>query len=212
MKKVLLVLVVCLICLTSVSCDTPSKSILERGDEIISIVSDMVASDEYIEAMSGGASAYDELISEVKTIDFSKIATVYELNIPEKETLKKLSRQNFDMDKMPQSVIDKLYLGIGSSLASYINGKGGSDSLVVATFFSAGKCFVDKSITHKKHLLYAFESGHLMLISFVPREDGAVSASSHFILNDEFLSADAKQISESFEEFGLDGITITKIK
>ena len=90
MKKLLLLVVICFLCLTAVSCDAPSKSLTQRCDEIVSAVAEMVNSDEYVQAMIGGISAYDEEISKIKAVDFSKVQAKYELGFSQDELLKKL--------------------------------------------------------------------------------------------------------------------------
>ena len=212
MKKFILVLVVCLLCLTAVSCDAPTKSLTQRCDEIVSAVAEMVNSDEYVQAMIGGISAYNEEISKIKAVDFSKVQAKYELGFSQDELLKKLYSQKVDVEKLPEPIKNKLSLGLGSSLASLVNSKAGSDKMAVSAIFSAGDCFVDESIKENKYLLYVFEPGCSMLISFVPREDGAVTSSGTLILNEAFKNGSAEQIEASFKELGCGGISAKEIK
>ena len=212
MKKLLLLVVVCFLCLIVGSCDAPTRSFTEYGDEVVAMVSEMANNDEYIRAMIGNISGYDEEFSKVKTIDFSNPSAKYELEIDLDELMKKLSNGKYDFEKLSEPLQDKISAGLGNSLASAVTSKSGSDKLVVASILSAGKCFVDESIKESKYLLYVFEPGCSMLISFVPGEGGAVSASGVLILNDNFKTDSEEQIELSFKELGCGEISASQIK
>ena len=51
-----------------------------------------------------------------------------------------------------------------------------------------------------------------MLISFVPHEDGAVTASGSLILNDRLELDTADKIEASLKALGINTITATKLK
>lgn len=212
MKKVILILTVLIICISMVSCNGASKSVLDKGDEIVALVSEMVKSDEYANIMLGNVSAYDELLSELKVADFSKVTAIYELKISQDELIEMLVSNNGDVDKLPKALKDRLVRGLGSSLVSRINSQAGIEELAISSLFNASKCYVDKSIKKTQYLLYVFESGYSMLISFVPHEDGAVTASGSLILNDALELDAADQVESSLKALGINTITATKLK
>ncbi|MBQ3013139.1 MAG: hypothetical protein IJD74_06335 [Clostridia bacterium] len=212
MKKVILILTALILCISMVSCDGASKSVLDKGDEIVSLVSEMVKSDEYANIMFNNISAYDELLSEIKATDFSKITAIYEIEISQDELIELLASNNGEIDKLPKSLKDRLVQGLGSSLVSRINSQAGTDELVISSVFNASKCFVDKSIKGNQYLLYVFESGYSMLISFTPHEDGAVTASGSLILNDTLKFDTADEVESSFMVLGIKTINATKLK
>ena len=212
MKKVILILTVLVICISMVSCSGASKSALDRGDEIVGLVSEMVKSDEYVNIILGNVSLYDEMLAEIKSMDFSKVTAIYELKVSQDELVKILAANRGNIDKLPKSLKDRLVRGLGSSLASYINSKTSTEKIVMSSVFNASKCFVDKSIKENQYLLYVFESGYSMLISFIPHEDGAVTASGSLILNDSLELDNADQIEASLKALGIKTITATKLK
>lgn len=211
MKKSILILTVLLLCVSMISCDGASESVINRGDEIVGLVSEMVNSDEYINIMLGNVSAYEDLLSEIREIDFSR-ATIYELKASEDELVELLTAKRGDADKLPESLKDKLVCGLGSSFASYINLGTSTEKIVMSSVFNASKSFVDKSIKENQYLLYVFEAGYSMLISFVPHEDGAVTASGSLILNDRLELDTADKIEASLKALGINTITATKLK
>jgi len=211
MKKSILILTVLLLCVSMISCDGASESVIDRGDEIVELVSEMVNSDEYINIMLGNVSAYEDLLSEIREIDFSR-ATIYELKASEDELVELLTAKRGDADKLSESLKDKLVCGLGSSFASYINLGTSTEKVIISSVFNTSKSFVDKSIKENQYLLYVFESGYSMLISFVPHEDGAVVASGSLILNDSLELDNADQIEASLKALGIKTITATKLK
>lgn len=212
MKRALLIIAVLAICFGMMSCGGASGSELDRGGEIVDIVSEMVKNEDYAKAMLGNIGLYDEAFDEVKNIDFTKISAIYELEFSVDDLLKELVAKNGSIDNLSGHLKDRLVSGIGSSIASHVNSKAGTDNVVASSVFSANKVFVDKTIKENKYLLYAFESGCSMLVSFVPHEDGAVVATGMLILNEDLACESADQVTSSFKAFGLDSITANKIK
>lgn len=212
MKKVILILTVLVLCISMVSCSGASKSALDRGDEIVELVSEMIKSDEYINIILGNVSLYDEMLAEIKSMDFSKVTAIYELKFSQDELIEIMAANRGNIDKLPKSLKDRFVQGLGSSLISRINSQAGTDELLISSVFNASKCFVDKSIKENQYLLYVFESGYSMLISFIPHEDGAVTASGSLILNDSLELDNADQIEASLKALGIKTITATKLK
>lgn len=212
MKKFILILTVLILCISMISCNFATESVIDRGDEIVELVSEMVKSDEYINIMLGNVSLYDEILAEIKAIDFSKVSAIYELKFSQDELIEMLPSSNGDVDKLPKVLKDRLVRGLSSALVSRINSRAGIEELAISSVFNASKCYVDKSIKENQYLLYVFESGCSMLISFVPHEDGAVTASGSLILNDSLEYDSADQIEASFKALGINTITATKLK
>ena len=212
MKKSILILTVLVLCISMISCNFATESVIDRCDEIVELVSEMVKSDEYVNIILGNVSLYDEMLAEIKSMDFSKVTAIYELKVSQDELVKILAANRGNIDKLPKSLKDRLVRGLGSSLASYINSKTSTEKIVMSSVFNASKCFVDKSIKENQYLLYVFESGYSMLISFIPHEDGAVTASGSMILNDSLELDNADQIEASLKALGIKTITATKLK
>lgn len=212
MKKILSIVLICAICVCCVACGGAAPSTTERGEEMLALIGEMVASDDYIDMMLANTTAYKKLLDEVKAADYSAISAVYELELPREQLFLKLYGVHLDMDELSEQVEDKLSDGLGSSLVGLINGKDGVAAVAVSAVFAAGKTFVDKSIEENRYLLYTLEEGYPVLVSFTPGEDGAVHATSNMILSSSFEATDAEQISSLLAEMGFDGIKVTKVK
>ncbi len=212
MKRALLIIAILAICFGMMSCGNTSGSELDRGGEIVEMVSEMVKNEDYAKVMLGNTGLCDEVFEKVKNIDFAKISAIYELEFSEEELLKKLVAKNGNIDNLSDPLKNRLVSGVGVSIASHVNSKAGSENMVASSVFSANKVFVDKNIRESKYLLYAFEDGCSMLVSFVPREDGAVVATGTLILNQTLVCESADRVESSFKALGLDSITANKIK
>ena len=213
MKKVLSIVLICAICVCCVSCGGAAPSITERGEEMLALIGEMAASDDYIDMVTeGNMSTYEKLIAEVRAVDYSAISAVYELELPREQLFLKLYGVHLGMDELSEAVEDKLSYGLGSELATHINGKDKLTSVAVSSIYTARKTFVDKSIEENRYLLYTLEEGYPVLVSFTPGEDGAVYATANMILSSGFEATDAEQISSLLAEMGFNGIKVTKVK
>ena len=212
MKKVLSIVLICAICVCCVSCGGAAPSITERGEEVIALIGEIAASDDYLDVMTGNMSAYEKLLAEVRAVDYSEISAVYELELSREQLFLKLYGIHLGMDELSEAVENKLTDGLGSELATHINSKDKMPAAVVSTVYTASKTFVDKSIEENRYLLYTLEGGYPVLVSFMPGEDGAVYATAKMILSSSFEATDAEQISSSFAKMGFDGINVTKVK
>jgi hypothetical protein len=180
---------------------------------MLALIGEMAASDDYIDMVTeGNISAHEKLIAEVRAVDYSAISAVYELELPREQLFLKLYGVHLGMDELSEAVEDKLSYGLGSELATHINGKDKLTSVAVSSIYTARKTFVDKSIEENRYLLYTLEGGYPVLVSFMPGEDGAVYATANMILSSGFEAADAEQILSLFAEMGFNGVTVTKVK
>jgi hypothetical protein len=192
-----------------VSCVGTSSAALDKGDDMVDLVSQMVKSDECVKVMIGNANAYDKVLSEIKAEGFFDVSAVYEVSFSWDELI---SPNRVVIDDIPKDVVQRLTQGSGASLVSHINSRADSERMVVSSVFGVSGCFVDKSIKEPKYLLYAFDSGYSMLISFYPDDDGAVLVAGNLILNDDFKVDNADSIEASFKSFGIDDVTVKKIR
>ena len=190
------------------SCNETTKSLVECGEDVISLMAEMVDSENY-GSLYNLPAAYDKTISNLRDGNYSKSSAVYELSISEDELFESL---NTNIDK--ESFSEDLYKNICSSayisFASLINQKGGVEALSVSTVFSAQKSFVNKEMDANKIYLYVFENGCPILITFVAGEDGSFRAIGYFIINDTFVTDDEHSIIESCKVLGINDVTVKK--
>ena len=208
-RKIFIVLLIGLLLMTILtSCNETTKSLVECGEDVISLMAEMVDSENY-RLLYNLPAAYDKTISNLCNGNYSKSSAVYELSISEDDLFESI---NTNIDK--ESFSEDLYKNVCSSayisFASLINQKGGVEAMSISTAFSAQKSFVNKEMDANKVYLYVFENGCPILITFVAGEDGSFRAVGYFIINDTFVTDDEYSIIESCKASGINNVTVKK--
>ena len=208
-RKIFIVLLIGLLLMTILtSCNETTKSLVECGEDVISLMAEMVDSENY-RLLYNLPAAYDKTISNLRNGNYSKNSAVYELSISEDDLFESI---NTNIDK--ESFSEDLYKNVCSSayisFASLINQKGGVEAMSISTAFSAQKSFVNKEMDANKVYLYVFENGCPILITFVAGEDGSFRAVGYFIINDTFVTDDEYSIIESCKASGINNVTVKK--
>ena len=190
------------------SCNETTKSLVECGEDVISLMAEMVDSENY-GSLYNLPAAYDKTISNLRDGNYSKSSAVYEMLISEDELFESIdtaiNKESFSEDLYKQ-VCSSAYV----SFASHINQKDGVEAMSVSIAFSAQKTFVNKEMDANKVYLYVFENGCPILITFVAGEDGSFRAIGYFIINDTFVTDDEHSIIESCKVLGINDVTVKK--
>ena len=191
------------------SCNRTSRSLVECGEEVVSLMVEMVEHEDY-RALYNLPAAYDETINDLREGNYSKSLAVYDLLIPEEELLESLGTV-IDKDAFSKDLYTHVCSSAYASVASRINQKSGLEALSVSTAFSAQKSFVSREMEASKTYLYVFENSCPILISFVAGEDDSFRAIGYFIINDTFVTDDENSIIKSCEALGIKGVTVKKL-
>ena len=86
-RKLFTVLLACILLLTLLtSCNGKPKSLTECGEDVISLMAEMLESEEY-KSLYNLPAAYDDQINMLREGNYSKSIAVYELLISEEELL-----------------------------------------------------------------------------------------------------------------------------
>ena len=191
------------------SCNGAARSLIECGEEVVSLMAEMVENEAY-ESLYNMPPAYDETIDKLRAGEYSKSLAVYELLIPEEELLKsfgtEINKENFS-DDLYKYVCSSAY----TSFASRINQLNGVESIAVMSAFSAQKNFTVENLSENKIYLYVFEGGCPVAVTFVADGEDSVRAIGHFIINDSFATDGESSIKESCESFDIKGVTVKLI-
>jgi len=208
-RKITVGLLVVVLLLTAfTSCNGTTKSIVKCGEEVVSLMAEMVKSEDYI-SLNNLTAAHNEIISQLRDGNYSKSLAVYELSIAEAELLKSFG-EDFDRAAFSEELYKHICSSAYGSLVSNINQKNSFDALVVSNAFTAQKSFAGKKMDTNKTYLYVFENGCPILITFLPGENRSFRAIGHFIINDTFATDDELSIIKSCEVLGVNGVTVKK--
>ena len=208
-RKISIGLLIGLLLMTMLtSCNETTKSLVECGEDVISLMAEMVDSESY-GSLYNLPTAYDKTISNLRDGNYSKSSAIYELSIPEDELFESIDT-SIDKESFSEDLYKHICSSAYVSFSSRINQKGGVEAMSVSTAFSAQKSFVNKEMDANKVYLYVFENGCPILITFVAGEDGSFRAIGYFIINDTFVTDDEHSIIESCEVLGINGVTVKK--
>lgn len=206
-RKLLVLLMICILLMTLLtSCRTGSKSLRECGEEIISLMAEMIEYDECASLYALPPSC-DEVIRILREGNYMKSVAVYELLIPEEALLEKTVKK----ESLSEAVYEYICSSAFAAFASYANQGGGVESVAVSTVYSVQKSFVYNDADSNKLYIYVFEGGCPIVVTFVPDGEDLLRAVGHFIINDKFVTEDENSIKESCKMLGLDGVIVNKV-
>ena len=205
-RKLFAVLLACVLLLTLfTSCSGKSKSLTECGEDVISLMVEMLESEEY-KSLYNFTSAYDDQVNRLREGNYSKSIAVYELLISEEELLDK----TIDKDGLSKELHEYICSSAYVSFASRINQISGVEAMAISTIFTAQKSYANKDIDTSRIYLFVFENGCPIAVTFVLDGNDLLRAVGRFIVNDKFITEDENSIKESCEAFGINDVTVKK--
>lgn len=205
--KLLIVLLISVLLMTMLpSCGGASKSLAECGEEVISVMADMVENEDF-KSLYHIPSEYDDTIQKLREGDYGKCKAVYELTIPEEE-LMEAHGSDIEWENFSEELYEYLCSTVYVSFATRINR--GYDATIASSIYAAQKTFVSREADGNKVYVYTFEKGCPITVTFVAGEDGSVRATGYFIINDDFVTDDESSIEKSCKALGIEGVTVTK--
>lgn len=205
-RKFFAVLLACVLLMTLfTSCNGKSKPLTECGEEVISLMAEMLESEDY-KSLYNIPSAYDDQVKRLREGDYSKSIAVYELLVSEEELLGK----TIDKDGLSKELYEYICSSAYVSFASHINQLSGVEDMAVSAVFTAQKSYSNKDVDTNRIYLYVFENGCPIAVTFVVDGNDSLRAVGHFIMNDKFITEDENSIKESGEVFGINDVTVKK--
>ena len=204
-KLFALLLACVLLIATFTSCNIISRSLLECGEDIVSLMAEMIESEEY-KSLYNLPVAYEDQVNRLLEGNYSKSIAVYEILISEDELLDK----TIDKEGLSKELYEYVCSSAYVSFASRINQTSGVEAMSVSAVFTAQKTYANKNIDSSKIYLYVFEKGCPVAVTFVSDGGDALRAVGHFIMNDEFIVEDENSIKKSCEALGINGTTVQK--
>ena len=205
-RKLFAVLLACVLLMTIfTSCNGKTKSLTECGEAVISLMAEMLESEDY-KSLYNLPAAYDDQVNRLREGNYSKSIAVYELLVSEEELLDK----TIDKDVLSKELYEYICSSAYVSFTSRINQASGVEGTTVSTVFTAQKSYANKDIDTNRIYLYVFENGCPIAVTFVADGKDSLRAVGHFIMNDEFIAEDENSIKESCEALGINDVTVKK--
>ncbi len=174
---------------------TKTKSLYEQGLEVVSLMSEMTRSEEYIDLFIGN-SDLNSVIQNISTGDYTVPKAVYAISVTDESlaALEGLYGVGNVSGELESYLTDKIF----TTLMTQINSRSGVQNLAAASACAAQKTFVNENVDKNVIYLYTYENAVPAAVTFVVGEDSAVSASGVFVLYDEFPCGSVDEIKSFF--------------
>ena len=157
-------------------------SIYDRGLEVVSLLAEMAASEEYVDSFSSSESI-GSLLQKTGSGDFSGPNLVYRIKISESALMK---QTDIGLNDLSPALRENLKSRLNSAVVSQINAMGGGEVLAAASICTAGKTFVSTELEENVIYLYTYRYAAPVAVTFTKGEDNTVSATGSFVLYDAF--------------------------
>ena len=177
----------------------PAKSAYDHGLELIDTMAELAKSDAYL-ALTTGSTAVTDMLLPVQEGTVDEPHAVYTVKLGD-EYLAAMAEW-YEVSEIPDSIKTVAGQKLVGAFASQILAYSGAQSLAAASVCAAGKTFVDESVTESVIYLYIFENCPPAAVTFIPGEDGSVSASGLFLLYDDVDWFDETALKSFFAEMG----------
>ena len=184
--------------------------LIKAGLESAARMKEAVCDETYRNIMSASAIVNDsDMVSVVSIENVNKYKAVYKVSFDPEKALGNFSDRFVDYDKLSANLQEKIIAQVYGSIPSMINFNNGTSATAFAALFNDGGIIKDDSLKEKSILVFVFESGYPVWITYSPVDNGLVSYVSNWII------ADCTKIDseESFiNELHLNNITTLEVK
>lgn len=187
----------------------PAKTLYQQGEDLAAQLVEMAGNRDYLSLYTGEEEILNILAQTVEGKDYTTPKAVYSLTISEDAAGKILTAMEMDnANNLPDHLKQKARERIFQALPTQVNAMSGAQTLAAASICIANKVFVDPGLTDGIIYLYTYENGEPIAVVFQPGEDGAVSASGTFLLNDDFQMDSLEGLSGLL---GMLGVTVEEV-
>ena len=187
----------------------PPRTLYQQGDDLAAPLVEMAGNRDYLSLYTGEEEILNILAQTVEGKDYTTPKAVYSLTISEDAAGKILTAMEMDnANNLPDHLKQKAQERIFQALPTQVNAMSGAQTLAAASICIANKVFVDPGLTDGIIYLYTYENGEPIAVVFQPGEDGAVSASGTFLLNDDFQMDSLEGLSGLL---GMLGVTVEEV-
>lgn len=180
----------------NIKSETDNNALLyEKGLEIVQEMYMLAGDDAYIQLASGGS--VDDMVKSISELDYGKPANVYRVTNPESSFDMMMAFASESEEELSEAAKEHIYNTSGSGVANTLNARlGGTMNVAVASVLNCYKCFVCEALENVEMYIYAYEDAYPVLITFIPGEDGAVSASGCFLIVESLIGIDKDKLEE----------------
>lgn len=189
----------------------PEKSLYQQGQELVAEMVEMAGTPEYLSFYTGDQEVMEILTKAVEGKDYASPKVVYSIRVPESAMESILGMMDMqELEGLPESLRRRMYTQFFRGLPNQVNAMGGANILAATSICTATKTFVDPAVTENLIYLYTYENGVPVVVTFLPGEGGAVSASGMLILHDSFGAYSLEELVELLGRMGAEVETVAE--
>jgi len=183
------------------------RSLYDQGIEVVSLMSEMVQSETYLDAYTSN-SEVRALLMDVGPADPNAPKAVFALSFQEAELMWQELLGLEEADGLSQTLRDYLTVRGYASLPQQINAMGGASTLAASSICTASRCFLSSQLTGSTVYLYLYEESVPVMVVFSANDEGIVTASGCFILADSFQPQNKEETEALLEDFS---VTVSEV-
>lgn len=177
----------------------PEDALYAQGLRLVQTMEEMVQNEAYI-AMTTGSSQISGELQPLREGSAGEPEAVYTVTLD--ENYLSLMGEMAQSKELPKSLRAVAEQRLMSAFVTQINALGGAQKLAASAVCAAGKTFVEEGLEENMVFLYVFRDIPPAAVTFLPGEDGAVSASGMFLLYDGVDYRDEEALRAFFAEMG----------
>ena len=179
MKKVIAIRMSVLRMASMTGCRVSTKTPVERGEEVIALMSEMTENENVLESLSGSQEIKEKVL-QIGTKEPEYPDAVYEVKLS-KENLPLTADFEGISDSLKQNLIARSYAAVGPQL----NALEGVEFLAASSMCTASISFKTGSIAENLLYIYFYRDGAPVMVSFSANADGIVTATGTYLFKDE---------------------------
>ncbi len=184
--------------------------LIEAGLESAARMKEAVCSEAYRNIMSASAMVNDqEMVDIVSSENVNKYKAVYEVTFDPEKVLGTISDRFEGYDELSENLQKKIIAQVYGSLPSLINSGSGTTAMAFAALFNDGGSITHKAMTGRRTLVFVFESGCPVWVTYSSGDAGTVSYVSNWIVSD-CTKIDSE--GSLIKEFHLDNVPTVEVK
>ena len=205
MKKAIAFVLVLVMILALAACGAAqeakdSKSLYSHGLDVISMLSEMTRSENFIGIYTANSEIKDIILA-LGDYSYETPDAVYAITVPE-ETLMGMAELS-NLADASEELKDYLTQRVMASLMSQINAMSGVENLAASSVCTVGKTFVSENATENVIYIYVYDGTAPVAVTFTLGEDHTVTATGTFIFYDGFTCESAEEIQNVFSDISV---------
>ena len=214
MKKAIAFILVLVIILGLAACGAvkevkESKSLYAHGLEVVSMLSEMTRSENFIGIYTANSEIKDIILA-LGDHSYEIPDAVYAITVPE-DTLMGMAELS-NLEGASEELKSYLMQRVMASLMSQINAMIGVENLAASSDCTVGKTFVSENATENMMYFYVYEGTAPVAVTFTLGEDHTVSATGTFIFYKGFTCGSAEEIQGVFSDIAVNVTEVTPEK